>query len=56
MTVALENALPDVIDAQERNKVVYGIVPWALNEVFGEEGDRRDTKKRPSSEGSGITT
>ncbi|MEA3293836.1 MAG: hypothetical protein U9P81_02510, partial [Euryarchaeota archaeon] len=27
--VALENALPDVIDAQERNKVAYGIVPRA---------------------------
>ncbi|NJD04089.1 MAG: DUF87 domain-containing protein [Ruminiclostridium sp.] len=50
----IENALPDVIDQQERNRVAYGIVPRALNEVFGE--GNWDTDKRPKRDGSGMTT
>jgi hypothetical protein len=49
-----EDALPDIIDAKERNKFAYSIVRSALNEVFGEEG--WDTEKRPRADGSGTTT
>jgi len=52
----LENALPDVIDAQDRNKVAHSIVPRALNEVFSNDEEGWDTEKRPRKEGSGTTT
>ncbi len=49
----IENALPDVIDQQERNKFAYSIVPRALNEVFGE--GNWETERRPKRDGSGMT-
>jgi hypothetical protein len=32
----LENALPEIINKQDRNKIAYNNVPRALNEVFGD--------------------
>lgn len=50
----LENALPEVIDQRERNRVAFNFARNALNEVFGE--GVWDTEKRSKVGGSGITT
>jgi hypothetical protein len=50
----LENALPEVIDQRERNRVAYNFSRNALNEVFGEGG--WDIEKRPKVCGSGLVT
>ncbi|HMB44613.1 MAG TPA: hypothetical protein VKL21_02210 [Candidatus Methanoperedens sp.] len=50
----LENALPEVIDQRERNRVAYNFARNALNEIFGDGG--WDTEKRSKVGGSGIVT
>ncbi len=50
----LENALPDIIDERDRNKIAYNNVRRALNEVFGE--GNWDTEKRLKRDESGSTT
>ena len=52
--IELMNALPDVIDEEERRQIAYNIVPRAMNEIFGDE--RWDTEKRPKKSGSGTTS
>jgi hypothetical protein len=51
----LLNALPTVLDEQERQKLSYRLVPRAMNELFGEEAWTRE--RRPSkSKAGGYTT
>jgi len=51
----LLNALPTVLDEQERQKLSYRLVPRAMNELFGEEAWSRE--RRPSkSKAGGYTT
>ena len=50
----LENALPEVIDQRERNRVAFNFARNALNEIFGDGG--WDTEKRSKVGGSGIVT
>ena len=51
--VAIENALPSVIDAAERNHLAYSLVPEAMNAIFGQ--GRWQTEKRPKKSGAGMT-
>jgi hypothetical protein len=51
---SLFEALPDVLDTQERNNLAYRLVPRAMNEIFGK--DKWETERRPSKSGSGTTT
>jgi hypothetical protein len=50
----LENALPEIIDERDRNKIAYNNVRHALNEVFGD--GNWDTEKKAKRDGSGTTT
>jgi hypothetical protein len=50
----LENALPEIIDERDRNKIAYNNVRRALNEVFGD--GNWDTEKRLKRDESGSTT
>lgn len=50
----LERALPDVIDKAERNRMAFGMVSGALDEILG-KGTWK-TEKRPKKSGSGMTT
>lgn len=51
----LLNALPAVLDQQERHDLAFRLVPRAMNEIFGEKGWTRE--RRPSkSKAGGHTT
>lgn len=50
----LKDALPDLLS--DRAKIAYGLVPKAMNAVFGQRGAAWKTEKRPSKSGSGFTT
>ena len=50
----LKEALPQ--DMARRDHIAYGLVPAAMNAVFGQQSARWDTEKRPSKSGSGQTT
>jgi hypothetical protein len=50
---ALEDALPSVIDATERNRIAYGLVSEAMNEIVGV--DKWESEKRPKKTGTGLT-
>lgn len=48
--VPLMNALPDVIDSNERKEIAQKLVSRAMNEIFGEKGwkiEKRDKKSGP---------
>jgi hypothetical protein len=53
MTV-LGDALPDVIDARERNQMAYNLVTRAMDEVVGVGSWK--TEKRSRKTGPGLTT
>ena len=38
------------------DQIAYGLVPKAMNAVFGQQGAAWATEKRPSRSGSGLTT
>jgi hypothetical protein len=40
----------------EPDRIAYGLVPKAMNAVFGQQGGAWGTEKRPSKGGSGLTT
>jgi hypothetical protein len=50
----LKEALPDVLS--DRDKIAYGLVPKAMNAVFGKQDAAWRTEKRPARSGSGFTT
>lgn len=50
----LKEALPDVLDDQERRDIAFRLVPRFLDEVIGQKKWR--TEKRPKASGSGATT
>jgi hypothetical protein len=50
----LKNALPDVLS--DRDQIAYGMVPKAMNAVFGSQPAGWRTEKRPSRSGNGFTT
>jgi DNA helicase HerA-like ATPase len=50
----LKNALPDVLS--DRDQIAYGMVPKAMNAVFGSQPAGWRTEKRPRRSGSGFTT
>ena len=52
--IEVMNALPDVIDEEERRQIAYNIVPQAMNEIFGD--GNWDTEKRPKKSGAGTTS
>lgn len=50
----LKEALPDVLS--DRDQMAYGLVPKAMNAVFGQQAAGWSTEKRPRKSGSGYTT
>ena len=50
----LKEELPRNLGALDR--IAYGLVPKAMNAVFGQQGAAWGTEKRPSKGGSGLTT
>ncbi len=50
----LKEALPDVLS--DRDQIAYGLVPKAMNGVFGQQASAWRTEKRPRKSGSGYTT
>jgi hypothetical protein len=50
----LKEGLPDVLS--DRDKIAYGLVPKAMNAVFGKQDAAWGTEKRPAKKGSGFTT
>ncbi len=50
----LKASLPDVLS--DRDKIAYGLVPKAMDAVFGLQDVRWSTEKRPAKSGSGFTT
>ena len=50
----LKEELPDLLS--DRDKIAYGLVPKAMNAVFGQQETAWKTEKRPSKSGSGYTT
>lgn len=52
--VELMNALPEVIDVNERRKISFNNVPRAMDEIFGK--GNWNTEKRPKKSGTGTTT
>ena len=54
MLKALESVLPDTIS--DKNHVAYNNVPEAMDVIFGPQGEKWQTEKRPSKSGSKPTT
>ncbi|MCD1293521.1 ATPase [Methanocella sp. CWC-04] len=52
--VRIKDALPDIIENEERERLAFTRVSRALNEIFGE--GKWDTERRPRKSGSGYTT
>jgi hypothetical protein len=50
----LKQALPDVLS--DRDQIAYGLVPKAMNAVFGQQVTTWNTEKRRSKSGTGYTT
>jgi hypothetical protein len=50
----LKEELPRHLGAPDR--IAYGLVPEAMSAVFGQQGAAWGTEKRPSKDGSGLTT
>lgn len=50
----LKEELPDLLS--DRDKIAYGLVPKAMNAVFGQQETAWKTEKRPAKSGSGYTT
>jgi hypothetical protein len=50
----LKEALPDVLS--DRDKIAYGLVPKAMNTVFGQQDAAWKTEKRAAKSGTGFTT
>jgi DNA helicase HerA-like ATPase len=50
----LKEALPDVLS--DRDRIAYGLVPKAMNAVFGNQDAAWRTERRPAKSGSGFTT
>jgi hypothetical protein len=50
----LKEMLPDVLS--DGDKIAYGLVPKAMNAVFGQQETAWKTEKRASKSGSGYTT
>jgi hypothetical protein len=50
----LKEALPDVLS--DRDKIAFGLVPKAMNAVFGKQNAAWKSQKRPRKSGSGFTT
>ena len=40
----------------DRDQIAYGLVPKAMNAVFGEQTVAWGTEKRPAKSGTGFTT
>jgi len=43
-------------DLRAADRIAFNLVPEAMREAFGEQGIGWDTQKRPSKDGSGVTT
>jgi len=50
----LKEELPNLLS--DRDKIAYGLVPKAMDVVFGEQETAWKTERRPSKSGSGYTT
>ena len=50
----LKGELPDLLS--DRDKIAYGLVPKAMDAVFGQQETAWKTERRPSKSGSGYTT
>lgn len=50
----LKEVLPDVLS--DRDKIAYGLVPKAMNMVFGQQDAAWKTERRPAKSGRGFTT
>jgi DNA helicase HerA-like ATPase len=50
----LKEGLPDLLS--DRDRIAYGLVPKAMNAVFGQQETAWKTERRPSKSGSGHTT
>ncbi len=50
----LKEELPDLLS--DRDKIAYGLVPMAMDAVFGKQEMAWKTERRPSKSGSGYTT
>ena len=50
----LKEELPDLLS--DRDKIAYGLVPEAMDAVFGQQETAWKTERRPSKSGSGYTT
>ena len=44
----IEEALPDVLDQQEKNRLAYSLVPTVLNNLLGEQNIGWKNESRPS--------
>ena len=52
--VSLRNALPDVLS--DRDQIAHGLVPKAMNRVFGQQNTAWKTEKRPAKTRKGYNT
>jgi hypothetical protein len=43
-------------DLRAADRIAFNLVPEAMRAAFGEQGIGWDTQKRPSKDGSGVTT
>jgi hypothetical protein len=50
----LKEELPDLLS--DRDKIAYGLVPKAMDAVFGRQGVKWKTERRPAKSGGGLTT
>ncbi len=50
----LKKALPDVLS--DRDKIAYGLVPKAMDALFGQQDTGWKTEKRPAKRATGYTT
>ena len=50
----LKQALPDVLS--DRDNIAYGLVPKAMDALFGHQETAWRTEKRPAKSGTGYTT
>jgi len=50
----LKEELPDLLS--DRDNIAYGLVPKAMEAVFGQQETGWKTERRPSKSGSGYTT